>query len=111
MNYIIEKININDKEYDIFIGKNAKGNDEIIKKSHKDSLWFHFNNISSAHIILDNKGDIIPKRYINQIAAKLFDYKKSISKNTNVIYTEIKHIQLTNILGTVIPKHTKIIKF
>ncbi len=111
MNYIIEKIDIENKEYDILIGKNAKGNEEIIKKSHKDSLWFHFDNISSAHIILQNSGDIIPKKYINQVAAKLFEYKKSAPKNSKVIYTEIRNIKLTNTLGTVIPKHTKLIKF
>jgi len=111
MNYIVEKIDIENKEYDIFIGKNAKGNEEIIKQSHKDSLWFHFNNISSAHIILQNNGDIIPKRYIHQVAAKLFEYKKSAPKNSNVIYTEVKNIKLTNTLGTVIPSKTKLIKF
>ena len=76
-NYKKEFIEIDNKEYTILIGKNAKGNEEIIKLSHPESLWFHFANISSSHIILQSNGDTIPKRYINQVASMLFDYKKS----------------------------------
>lgn len=112
-NYIIKNIFIeeNNKEYLILIGKNAKGNETIIKMSHQDSIWFHFDKISSAHIILQNYGDIIPKRYLNQVAKMLFEYKKNTPKNSNVIYTTVKNVKLTNILGSVIPKNTKIITF
>ena len=111
MDFIIETIDIDNKEYTILIGKNARGNEQIIKMSHQESLWFHFDNISSAHIILQSNGDIIPKRYINAVAAKLFEYKKSAPRNSNVIYTQVKNVKLTNTLGTVIPKNKKIIKF
>lgn len=112
-NYTIKNIFIeeNNKEYLILIGKNAKGNETIIKMSHQDSIWFHFDNISSSHIILQNHGDIIPKRYLNQVAKMLFEYKKNTPKNLNVIYTTVKNVKLTNILGSVIPKNTKIITF
>ena len=113
MNYIIKTIFIeeNNKEYDILIGRNARGNEEIIKISYPESLWMHLNNNPSAHIILQSNGDVIPKRYINKVAAKLFEYKKSAPRNSNVIYTQVKNVKLTNTLGTVIPKHTKLIKF
>lgn len=111
MQYIIENIEINNKIYEIYIGRNAIGNDYIIKLSHPESLWFHLNNISSAHIILESKGDDIPKRYINQVALKLFEYKRSLPKNVNAIYTKVKNVKLTNTYGTVIPRNTKLIKF
>lgn len=113
MNYIVKSIYIdeNNREYSILIGKNASGNEEIIKISHPESLWMHLNNTSSSHIILQSNGDTIPKRYINQVAGMLFDYKKNASKHTNVIYTQIKNIKLTNTLGSVITKNIKIIKF
>lgn len=112
-NYIEKTIFIdeNNKEYTILIGKNAKGNEEILLSSHLESLWMHLNNVSSAHIILQNEGDNIPKRYINQVAKLLFEYKQNVPKNTNVIYTKVKNVKLTNVLGTVIPTNTKIIKF
>jgi predicted ribosome quality control (RQC) complex YloA/Tae2 family protein len=111
MDFKIEEIEIESNVYSIYIGRNAKGNEQIIKMSHPESIWFHFDNISSAHIILESKGDTIPKRYLNQIASKLFEYKTNAPKNLNVIYTNVKNVKLTNTLGTVIPSKTKMIKF
>ena len=111
MNYISKIIEIQDKEYIILIGKNAQGNEDIIRISHPESLWFHLESISSPHIILKNEGDLIPKRYMNQVAGMLFEYKKNAPKNSNVIYTKVKNVKLTNVLGTVIPRNTNIIKF
>jgi predicted ribosome quality control (RQC) complex YloA/Tae2 family protein len=111
MNFKVDTIEIEDRIYDIYIGKNAKGNEEIIKKCHPESLWFHLNNISSAHIILESKGDDIPKRFINQVASILFNTKTNIPYKSNVIYTQVKNVKLTNTLGTVIPSKTKLLKF
>ena len=83
----------------------------LLKISHPESLWMHLNNTPSCHIILQNEGDIIPKRYISQVARMLFQYKKNVPMNSNVIYTKVKNVRLTNILGTVIPSNTKLIKF
>lgn len=107
VNYITKNININNKDYNIYIGKNDTGNEEIINFSHPDSLWFHLDNISSCHIILENKGDKIPKDYLRKIAKMIYLYKKNIPKYTKIIYTEIKNIKLTNNIGTVIPKNIR----
>jgi predicted ribosome quality control (RQC) complex YloA/Tae2 family protein len=102
---------IDEKEYQLLIGQNAKENEDIIKMSNQNDLWFHFENISGPHIILQSNGDLIPKRYLYQIAIKLFEHKPKAPKNQNVIYTEIKNIKLTNTLGTVNTKCTKLLKF
>lgn len=109
--YIEQEIEINNKIYKLYIGQNAIGNEEIIKLCHQDSIWFHFNKISSPHIILDSKGDIISKKDLIQIALKLFEYKKNAPKNSTVIYTQLKNVKLTNVLGSVITKNTNKIKF
>lgn len=108
-NYIIKTININNKEYNIYIGKNANGNEEIIKLSHPDNLWFHFEDISSSHIILENKGEKIPKEYIRKVGKMLYLYKKNIPKYTKIIYSLVKNIKLTNEIGTVIVTNTRIL--
>lgn len=110
MNFKIDTIDIDGNLYDIYIGKNAKGNEDIIKHCHQESLWFHINNISSAHVILDSKGDDIPKRYLVQVAKILLDTKNNKPNNVNVIYTQVKNVKLTKQLGTVIPSRTKVIK-
>ncbi len=107
VNYRKELINIEGKDYDIFIGKNAQGNEDIIKQCNENSIWFHFDNISSCHIILDSKGDKIPKEYIKCVGKMLYNYKKNVPKYTRIIYTTVKNIKLTKDLGTVIPSNIK----
>jgi predicted ribosome quality control (RQC) complex YloA/Tae2 family protein len=106
-----EILTIDDKDYTILIGQNAKENDEIIKMSNQNDIWFHFENVSGPHIILNSNGDDIPKRYLNQVAAKLFEYKTKVPRNQNVIYTKIKNVRLTDVPGKVITKSTFVIKF
>ncbi len=110
VNYLTQTININNKDYNIYIGKNALGNEEIIKLAHPDSLWFHLQDISSCHIILENKGDKIKKDYLRKIGKMIYLYKKNIPKYTKIIYTEIKNIKLTDDVGTVKTLDTKNIR-
>jgi predicted ribosome quality control (RQC) complex YloA/Tae2 family protein len=106
-----ETVIINDKEYTILIGQNANENDQIIKMSNQNDIWFHFENISGPHIVLCSDGDTIPKRYLNEVACKLFLYKQKAPKNQNVIYTQIKNVKLTDIPGLVKTKNLNVIKF
>lgn len=103
-------INENNKEYQILIGKNKYENEEIIKSSYLNDIWFHLDDYTSSHIILKSGDDNIPKKYLIKIAKMFSLYKKNLPKNYKVIYTNIKNIKLTNNIGTVIPHNTKIIK-
>lgn len=109
-NYKKEVISINNKEYDIFIGKNALGNEEIIKLCDKDSIWFHFDQIKSPHIILESKGDIIHKDHLKKVGIILYSnlQKKYKTMKLKIIYTKVKNIELTDDPGKVI---TKIISY
>jgi predicted ribosome quality control (RQC) complex YloA/Tae2 family protein len=106
--YIKDSIEIEGIEYDIFIGKNALGNEDIIKismENNKDSIWFHFDNISSPHIILDNKGNKLDKKSLKKVGMLLYKYKKNVPENTKIIYTKVKHLSMTKEVGSVIPKN------
>lgn len=98
------------KEYVILIGEYAQDNEKIIKMSSQHSIWMHFENISGPHLVLQNNGDEIPKRYLNEVASKLFKYKSMVCKQ-NVIYTNIGNVKLTNVPGRVLTRNTKIIRF
>jgi hypothetical protein len=50
MNFKKDSIVIDNNLYDLYIGKNAIGNDEIIKICHQDSLWFHINDVGNKEI-------------------------------------------------------------
>lgn len=100
----------NGKEYELWIGQNAQENEIIIKASAGGSLWFHLENISGPHMILQTAGDNVPKRYINIIASKFRDHKRGLSRNYRVIYTEVKNVRLTKTEGSVVTRNIRIIK-
>jgi len=107
-----EKIFIteNDKEYQILIGRNKLENEQIIKSSYSNDIWFHLNDYPSCHIVLKSGDDNIPKKYLTHIAKMFSLYKKGLPKNYKVIYTNIKNIKLTDEIGAVFPQNSKIIK-
>lgn len=111
MDYKTEIVVIDEREYTLLIGTNAKSNETIIKISEPLDLWFHLEGVSSPHIILQTDGDNLCKRALRQVAAKLFEHKKNAPKKTNVIYTEVKNVKLTSTLGSVFTRKTSIIKF
>jgi len=106
----IECLNGAIRTYQILIGENAFDNEKIIKMSSQHSIWMHFENVSGPHLVLQNNGDEIPKRYLNEVASRLFKYKQKVGRQ-NVIYTNIGNIKLTNTPGKVITKNTKVIRF
>jgi len=112
MNYITEIIILNDRKYRILIGKNAIGNDLIISMSNPTDVWIHFSEISGPHLIIQKIDNIdnfdkIDKKNLKQISLLLYKYKKKAPQSSKIIYTQIKNIEKTNILGTVIPKTYK----
>ncbi len=83
------------KGYDIWVGKSAKNNDDLLKKTHKTDIWFHARGVAGSHVLLKNpSGEKIPEdvlEYAASLAAKF-------SKNQHdtlaaVIYTEPKYVR------------------
>jgi predicted ribosome quality control (RQC) complex YloA/Tae2 family protein len=104
---ITKTLRINEREYIINIGRNALGNEFIIKSGNKCDLWFHLENESSPHLVLENN-DSITKEVIRRVGMEIYKYKKS---KDNIIYTEISNVKCTNIPGSVITKQTKVLKY
>lgn len=100
----------NSKSYTVLIGQNASENEQIIKASNPNDIWFHFENCSGPHVILQSDGDKLGKRHMFQVATRLFENKPKVPKSQKVIYTEVKNVKLTKTLGTVIPKNFKLLK-
>ena len=96
-------------EYRVLVGQNARENTELIKQANPDDIWFHFETVSSPHIILETNGDLLNTVYLNETASLLFKYKKNVQDN--VIYTEVKNVKLTKTPGLVEPKNVRIINF
>lgn len=97
-----------------YIGKNKEDNFSIIDISNKQDLWFHANNISSCHVVAKMPDEITKKntKYIIKLGALLCKNntnKLKNQKNIEIIYTQIKNIEKTNIIGCVNVKNEKVI--
>ena len=109
-------------EVEFIIGRCQEENHKVIDLGLEDDIWFHANQISSCHVIAliskcenqnnikFNKKDL---RYIMKQGAILCKKYTNSAKNEKifeVVYTELKYIEKTNIPGQVIPHKMKYIK-
>ena len=109
----IIQIPIINEEIQFIIGKNAEDNFKIIDESTDEDIWFHLKDESSCHVIakINNTYKKKELRYIlkqGAILCKLNSKYKNV-QSTPIIYTKIKNVTKTNILGSVIVKNEKTI--
>ncbi|MBP3192345.1 NFACT RNA binding domain-containing protein [Natronogracilivirga saccharolytica] len=43
--------------YEVWIGKSAKSNDEMLRMAHKEDIWMHVRGAAGSHVIVRNGGD------------------------------------------------------
>ena len=102
------------REIVFHIGKTAVGNFDIIDLAKENDLWFHLNNESSAHVIAIIPDGIDRKnmKYVvkhGAIVLKQHSNCKSPKQLVGVIYSHVKNVNKTDIIGRVIIQKSKII--
>jgi len=82
-------------DYDIWVGKNAKANDEMLRLAHKDDLWLHARDVAGSHVIIRNKkGKTTPHPVIERAAGWAAYYSKGKSESlAPVMVTERKYVR------------------
>ncbi|TNE74117.1 DUF814 domain-containing protein [bacterium] len=57
--------------YEIWMGKNAKSNDIILQKAHKEDLWFHARGVGGSHVLvrMRKQKENPPKWFMEKIAS------------------------------------------
>lgn len=111
----IEKIFIQSlqRELTFYIGKNAQDNFDVISMGEKNDLWFHSKYESSCHVVVKlseynlNKDDMRQIIKIGGMLCKQNTKKLNICKNVEIIYTNVKNITKTKVIGCVVTKETK----
>jgi predicted ribosome quality control (RQC) complex YloA/Tae2 family protein len=98
------------------IGKDANDNFNIIENANPGDIWFHIDDNASCHVIAclpeDNEFNKKQLMYIIKQGAILCKQhsKYKSQKNVSIVYTYIKNVTMTNIIGTVTTENTKTIK-
>ncbi|MGG7073908.1 NFACT family protein [Campylobacter sp. 9BO] len=81
-------------EYKISIGKNEKGNIELLKNSRKNDVWMHMKDIASAHVIIKTN-KLNPSDEILNFAAKIcVNFSVSGAGRYEVDYTKRQNVKI-----------------
>jgi len=82
-------------DYEIWIGKNAKSNDELTSRAHKEDVWLHARGVGGSHVVIrmNNTKEYPPKEVILKAASvAAWNSKARGSGLAPVIYTKRKYI-------------------
>ena len=82
--------------YDVWIGKSAKSNDEMLKLAHKEDIWMHVRGAAGSHVIVRNGGS--PQWPENQVLMKAAAYAAAYSRQSGsslvpVMMAKRKHVR------------------
>lgn len=69
--------------YQIWVGKNNKSNDHLLRLSQKNDLWLHAKDVGGSHVIIRKKGANYPQAVID--FAAVLAAKNSKAKTQNVV--------------------------
>lgn len=81
--------------YEVWVGKNAKSNDQLTTDAHKEDIWLHARGVSGSHVVIrmNNQKEMPPKRVILKAAALAAWHSKAKgSKLAPVIVTKRKYV-------------------
>ena len=82
-------------QYEIRIGKNAKGNEELLRISHKDDHWLHARDVPGSHVLVRKKKNQNTPQPVLERAAELaaFHSKARNESLCPVMLTERKFVR------------------
>lgn len=81
--------------YEIWIGKNAKSNDEVTIRAHKEDIWLHARGVGGSHVVIrmNNNKDMPQKQTLLKVAAvAAWNSKARGSSLAPVIITKRKYV-------------------
>jgi predicted ribosome quality control (RQC) complex YloA/Tae2 family protein len=81
---------------EVWIGKNARGNDEILARSHKEDIWMHARGTAGSHLVVRNRGAAgWPDKHLLLKAASWAAYysRQSGASLVPVMIAKRKHIR------------------
>jgi predicted ribosome quality control (RQC) complex YloA/Tae2 family protein len=80
--------------YKVMVGKNEKGNIELLKTAKKNDIWFHAKNIPSSHVILKTDKSCVSSETIAFCAKLCLNFSGVDSGSYEVDYTQRRNIKI-----------------
>lgn len=83
-------------KFEIWIGKNAKSNDELTSHAHKEDVWLHARGVGGSHVVIrmGNRKDYPPQQVLLKAASYAAFYSKARGmKSAPVMYTKVKYVR------------------
>ena len=82
--------------FKIMLGKNEKGNEELLKEAKKRDIWFHIKDIPSSHVIIRTDKASVPQSVLD-FAAKICVEFSVTKKGTYLVdYTQRRNVTIVN---------------
>ncbi len=82
-------------KHEVWIGKSAKSNDELLSRAHKEDVWLHARGVPGSHALIrmGNRKDYPPQEVILKAASYAAHFSKARGTETApVMYTKRKYI-------------------
>lgn len=82
--------------YQIWVGKNAKSNDELtLKHAFKEDLWLHAKDVAGSHVLIKHQsGKVTPIQVIERAAGYAAYYsKRKTDTLVPVLFTPVKYVR------------------
>lgn len=82
--------------FEVWVGKNAQMNDELLRLARKDDVWMHARGSAGSHVVvrIRRRGEAIPKPVAEQAASLAAWYSKQKGSSlVPVILTLRKHVR------------------
>ncbi len=80
--------------YKIRLGKNEKGNIELLKSAKMSDIWMHLKDIPSAHVIISNEKKSVPYEVL-EFAAKLCVQFSAVAPGSYLVdFTQRRNVKM-----------------
>ncbi|WP_200762829.1 NFACT RNA binding domain-containing protein [Nitrosophilus alvini] len=80
-------------EYTIYVGKNEKGNIELLKNAKASDIWLHLKDRPSTHVIIRSNRQNIPEEIIKTAARLCVDFSVDEKGGYLVDYTRRRNVK------------------
>ncbi len=79
--------------YNIYVGKNRRGNIELLKKAKASDIWLHLKDIPSAHVIISTNRQSVPREVLEHAAKFVVDFSVESGGRYLVDYTQRRYVK------------------